>query len=251
MNSTMRMTRSGLLIVGLLLLVITLGLVYLFSRVASNNEPGTVSISNLSVCSKNMHVDIKHDLTKTLYGFVKSANDYSKKDTLPNYSSEIREGSCNPLDDEEVKGSDGKKLQVKTTVAIIDIPEAKQSWKVSYQWVTGKGEINTVVNGATPSCLVEDELKYGDFSCDKVLSLVKYGTDKYDPILQYTPYHGQGFYLSYNPDTRAVKAEIRVPEKDINNTELIENNKYAVSYWFNHRKLEISNYNVTYEVIPL
>ncbi len=183
-------------------------------------------------------------MEETIYSYIKQANDYNKKDTLPKYTSEIRKDSCKTKES-TVAGVKGK---LKSTTIILDVAEAKQSWKISYEWYTGKAPA-TVVNGATAECVSKQEQIYGDFNCEKILSKATYGTDKYDSILQYMPYTGQGFDLAYDADTKTVTATITVPAKDINNAVLIQNNKNAVPLWFAHRKLDITKYTVNYTVV--
>jgi hypothetical protein len=234
-----------------LIAVLVLFSIILITKQRTPQKPFTVHITNLGSCTKNIHSEPEEDISGEIYSLVKSANDYNKKESPPSYEGTIREGSCKLLVDKNVTGFSGKRSSVKATSIILDIPEAKQSWKITFDWITKKEKVDTNLGDMSPECLPKEGLVYGDFNCEKIMSLARYGTDKYDPILQYMPYTGQGFYLEYNPNTRAVRAQIRVPEKEANNTELIENNKYAVSYWFKHRKLDIKNYKVSYEVIPL
>jgi hypothetical protein len=216
-----------------------------------HQQASTVHITNLGSCTKRINPAVESMISRDAYGLIKSANDYNKKNTLPSYKGTIREGSCKQTASKTSLGYSGKKQTVTTSSMVLDVPAAKQSWKISFDWIPKGNKIDTDLGNLRSECLPKEQLTFGDFNCEKATSLSRYGTDKYDPILQYTPYTGQGFYLEYNPDTKVVKAQIRVPQKDINNAELIKNDKFAVSYWFKHRNLDINKYTVTYEVVPL
>lgn len=213
--------------------------------IIQNREPSKLTIAGLDKCSRNINKDIKKGLEEVVYSSIKQANDYNKKETSPTYKSEIRKNSCKT--EESTVG--GVKNKFKSTTIILDVPAAKQSWKVSYDWYTGKTP-DTVINGASSECVAKEERIYGDFNCEKIMNKVEYGTDKIDPILQYMPYSGPVFDLTYNPDTKEVIAKIIVSANDLNNTVLIQNDKNAVLYWFNHRKLDPNAYTITYQVVP-
>lgn len=224
-------------------------LVVVILLVRKDTESGVVVINNISSCSKSIHKDVAHDVFTKTYGLVKTANDYNQKTTAPRYEATIRKDSCDEPILHEVTNESGDTVDVKTSVVIVDIPEAKQSWTIQYDWVTKKGDASRDLGSITPQCLPDDQLIYGDFKCANIVSYMKYGTDKYDPILEYMPYDGEGFNLGYNPETRVVTASLEIPKKDLDNAELIENNKFAVSYWFEYRKLDIKNYELVFEIV--
>jgi hypothetical protein len=249
MNNNNLLVKKNIIIA--LAVTLVVASVFLIVRQLGSQKPSTVLISNLGSCTKKIHPDVKEAISKETYLLVKSANDYNKKQSLSKYKANIRDGSCNQGAEEKNTGYSGKSQLVKSTSITLDIPDAKQSWKISFDWINKGTKIDTDLGTISPECLSKDALVYGDFNCEKIMSLALYGTDKYDPILQYMPYSGQGFNLEYNPDTRAVKAQILVPQKDVNNKVRIDNDKYAVTYWFKHRNLDPSTYTITYEVVPL
>jgi hypothetical protein len=238
-----RLKLLGLLAAGTVLLVVLFGLQ---SRSAPQK---TVIISGVGDCSSNIDPSIISKLGTTLYSYVVVGNDYKHRSSASTYRGAVRDGSCRQEHSNSTKGSNGAKLIVKTSSVIVDIPDAKQSWMFRYDWVkrgdAGKTDLGTL----QPSCLTADELLYGDFGCDKVLSLVKYGTADYDPILQYIPYSGDGFSLDYSPPTRQVYATIIIPANQRGNTELIQNNEAIIPYWFEHRGLDINKYQISYNVV--
>lgn len=240
--------RRKLIIFGIIGLFLIIGVtVVIILTIQENNrtKPNTVFFSNLDSCSKNMQPVIQDSMRTVMYDIIVAANNYNKKESLPNYSAEIREGSCNETE-EEVSEAGGV-TTLKITSAILDIEAAQQSWRVEYNWLPGgteiKVDLGTII---VPSCLDKEDLIYNDFNCEKVLSLQQYGTDKVDPILEYMPYSGRGFSLAYNPDTKAVTAEIEVRESQKDNKILINNLKKQIVYWFSSRDLNIKNYSVTY-----
>lgn len=235
------MQKKQLLIILLIIGLLTILIIAFFQ----NKESSKLTIIGLDKCSRNINKDVRKGMEETIYSYIKLANDYNKKDTLPAYKAEIRKNSC------QTQQSDvgGVKDKHKSTTIILDVPGAKQSWKISYDWYTGKAP-DTVINGAAAECVAKEELIYGDFNCEKIISKAEYGTDKYDPILQYMPYSGPAFDLTYNPDTKEVVAKIIVSAEDLNNAVLIQNDKNAVLYWFKHRKLDPNSYTITYQVTP-
>ncbi len=233
---------TGGIILGSLLLI---GAVFI--GITKNKNVPVLTISNLNSCSKNINNTVRDSMTQTIYSFIKNANDYNQKGTAPSYTSTIREGSCKTT---QGTASASPQARVKTSTIILDIPDAKQSWNISYDWYTGSTVVDTVVNGASRSCVKSSELIYGDFKCDSIMSLSKYGTDKYDPILQYMPYTGEGFNLVYDPDTKTVTATILIPSQYAGSEEFIQNNKDIVIYWFTHRGLDPSKYTINYTSAP-
>jgi hypothetical protein len=210
-------------------------------------DPGHVSIKGLDKCSKNISGVVADNISTKLYALVKSANDYNKFSTADSYQASVRTGSCSQPDRTDVTNSLGDLRTVETSAIIVDIPDAKQSWKITYDWITNKESLDDVDLGTIqPSCLPTDQLRYGDFKCENIMSLAKYGTDKVDPILQYMPYTGAGFSLEYNPDTRTVSVLILPPPGTKDVRAFTENTKAIIPYWFEKRGLDMTKYTVVY-----
>lgn len=207
-----------------------------------------VVIEGIEKCSSGIGQSVITSAGTTLYGFVVQANDYNKTSSLETYRAKVRPDSCQQDGSNDVQNANGDQQTVRTSSAIVDIAAAKQSWKITYDWVADNDSPGVDLGTITPTCLKSDELVYGDFGCSAVLNLQKYGTTNYDPILQYTPYSGDGFTLDYDPKTREVAVTILMPADQKNNSELLENNKAIIPYWFQHRNLDIHKYTVTYSV---
>lgn len=238
-----------LAIIFLLLVGVVIVIAYI-QAVNDKNKPNAVYIANLSACSPGMQKSIEDSLRTNMYDSIKAANDYNKKDTLKNYSASIREGSCKEETQEITEF--GATTNLKITTAILDIPDAQQSWGITYNWLPNGKEVRVDLGDViTPYCLEEKDLIYGTFNCEKVLSLVEHGTDKVDPILSYVPYSGSGFTIDYDPETKVVTATIQLRASEQDNQELITNLKKEVEYWFSSRNLTMSSYtvNYTYEII--
>ena len=226
---------SVLLIIGILLVVFSL----------TKNPQNTVTITNINSCSKGIDPVILSDVSNTVYDFVRRANDYYNKETAGHYDAVIREGSCSTTSS-IVKTSTGGDRELKNSVAIIDVPDAKQSWGFSYNWLNKGTPVDTVVNGAEPKCLDTEKLIYGDFKCQQVLGIDAFGTDNLDPILQYMPYYGAGFRLEYDPDTKTVSVVILPPTGTKDVQAFTENTKAIIPYWFEKRKLDQNQYRILY-----
>jgi hypothetical protein len=238
-----RLTLAIILTAGLVVLLVTLGL-------RSKSVPDkTVAISGITQCSVGIDGSVADHLGVTLYGYVLSANNYNHHGTSKNYRGAVRSGSCEQAKSKPLTDASGDRIVVKTSSVIVDIPTAKQPWKITYDWVQKGDAGQTDLGTLQPTCLPNDQLRYGDFSCDTVLSVVKYGTPYYDPILQYMPYVGDGFTLNYTPKTKQVVATMLVPAEQKGNDELIKNDEAIIPYWFERRGLNQNNYTITYRVV--
>lgn len=233
-------------IIGLSVIIGIISIVAFVNWQKDINKTEAIYISNLDSCSNNMKESLQESMRTNMYDTIKMANDYNKQETLPRYEAVLREGTCAEKDI-SISGIDNQEADIKETTAILDIPEAKQSWDIVYHWVPNGTDVTTDLGTIiTPRCLSEEKLIYGDFKCENIMSLREFGTDQYDPILQYMPYTGAGFTLEYTPDTKAVEATIVVRPSDKNNKTLQNNLKAQVVYWFSYRKLDITAYKVSY-----
>lgn len=214
--------------------IMLLGFV-VFSSLFSKTPEGVVRITNLSKCTR-LDKKTRNNIETMLYYTVTKANDINQNDSTPGYEGKIRKDTCNILE---------KSKKLSSAEAIVDIEKAKQSWRISYEWGSGK---DTVINGPVAECVSEYEIIYKPFDCKKVINITQFEVETGDPIAEYTPYYGTGFEISFNVETSEVTAIIIVPKKDVNNTELIENNKKAVESWFEHRGLDMSKYSLIYDI---
>lgn len=230
----------GLVIVTLFSVVLVITFV---SR--SAQQKNTVNITNLESCTKNINTEVKKSISKDLYAAIISANEYNKRHSSDTYTATVRQNSCKQVEN-ETKGYSGALQTVYTTTFTADIPGGKQSWKLTFDWVTNKDSIDTDLGHLKTECLPVSELKFGDFKCENIVTLRQYGTDKPDPILQYMPYTGAGFAMEYNADTKTVTVNFDPPTdiKDI--PAFIQNTKEVMPYWFQKRGLDMSKYKVEY-----
>lgn len=230
------------------ILILCVGIILILLRTNSQDKSGHVIIKNFGDCSKNATNGTTDDVSTSIYKLVKSANDYNKQPTEKYYKATIRQGSCQNTTHEVTDNTTQKQHTVQTTTIIVDIPDVKQSWKIKYDWVTkSEGRVNIDLGTIQPSCLSKDQLLYGDFNCENIMSLAQYGTDKVDPILQYMPYSGAGFTLEYDADTKTVTVAF-APTPDIKDIPaFIQNTKtVVVPYWFQKRGLDQSKYKIIY-----
>lgn len=228
-----------ILIVLSIFIILIAGVSFLANR--GNTDEGRVTISNLGDCSPHINSVVASQISTTMYMFVERANDYNQRHNEAGYTGIFRDGSCHTETTNETK-------KIFRTTAILDIPEAKQSWDVGYSWTSAKGTPQIDLGTIEPTCLSASKLRYGDFKCQSVTSLIMYGTDKYDPILKYVPYNGDSFDLTYDPDTKTISAAVFVRPNDANNTVLIENVKSAVPIWIQQKGLNPSDYTIKYRV---
>ena len=242
-DGVMRLISKKIIMLIAFSILIVVIAVFLLNR--STGPRGAVTIKNINTCSKGINPAILEDVSKTIYDFVDKANEYNKQQTLEHYNAIIRDKSCTKSV-QLIKTPGGKSREVKSAVVIIDVREANQSWKFSYDWLDEGVPVDTVINGATPECLAKSELIYGEFNCEKILNIDTYGTDAVDPIQPYMPYDGAGFRLEYNPDTKTVSVIILPPPGTKDVAAFTENTKAIIPYWFQKRGLDQSKYRVLY-----
>jgi hypothetical protein len=165
-----------------------------------------LTISNLSGCSKGINKTSQNSLTRQLYTLVKSTNTFNEHPTESSYSASVRSGSCST---QHTSG------QASSSTAIIDIPGAKQSWKVTFSWVTGS--LATDLGSIQPACLPIDKLLYGDFRCTRALESTNY-IDTTDPIVQYLPHSTLDYNLTIeSSDKKILNAQLFLSGADQSN----------------------------------
>jgi hypothetical protein len=93
--------------------------------------------------------------------YVKIANQYNRQPTAATYDMQIRDGSCQQS---ITPGGDD------TASAIVDVPDAKQSWGVNYSWfdASASSQLGNPGDGHA-FCLPVSQLIYGDFHCQAAL----------------------------------------------------------------------------------
>ncbi|MCA9327358.1 hypothetical protein KDA14_02400 [Candidatus Saccharibacteria bacterium] len=242
------MNRRYITLVGALLLVSIVGFV-VYSMFSQKPEKNVVIIDGITDCSHNIKGAIVDGIQSDLYAAVKKANEYNKVDTAELYHGSIRSGTCKTAEPNTVPAVDDEEQTIQSSSAIVDIPDAKQSWQISYNWVFKNEAIRTDLGHLRYSCVADTELKYGDFKCVNIISLEQYGTDKYDPILPYMPYSGEGFDLVFDPETKHVTATFEESASQQDNQALAENDKAIIPYWFEKRGLDINKYTIEYKFV--
>ena len=123
--------------------------------VSSSDEPGVVSVSNIKDFEQWLPITDATSIEHTLYTRV-TEYDKSKKDR---YEGIVRQSSFGTKYSDYDDGS-GTTEKVPTVEFIVDIPEAKQSYKVSQ---SGGDDYSYSI--AYVVCPSSSELKYGDFGC--------------------------------------------------------------------------------------
>ena len=157
-----------IIFIALVALVIALTAFY------TNKNPygDQVVINNLSQYTqgKNPDKDTLHSVQHSLFTMMQrnNTNEISQSsigDTL------IREGTYNQSHDEQTGKYDVN--------FIVDIPNLKQSYLVNYQWIEGDSAETIDQYGIQVSCLPDEQLTMGEFSCEDLASDMMGTTDSY------------------------------------------------------------------------
>lgn len=128
----------------------------------AQNATGSANAAQSSSCGAGTTPQAMQDAIQgAIYPNVRLANDYNAKPTAAQYAMSIRDGSCQQSD--SGRGTS-------TANAIIDVPDAGQSWQLRFSWIDEGSKL--VGNAGDPqvSCLPASQLKYGDFNCQNVLN---------------------------------------------------------------------------------
>lgn len=208
------------------------------------NQKESVTVNNINDCSKNIDGPTRETIFKALYVYVKRADEYNKVTSKPSYSAQIRKGSCK----QEARTDSSDSDSANTTSAIVDVPDAKQSWLVSYHWVDGDDRRALDLGEVAVKCPAKKDLRYGDFHCDTIPALKK---EKIERILNYLP-----IIVAEYSDDYSTYTEFKVDVDEINplSLKIVDttggNQQRALNeikkYGFNP-----SDYQISYEFIPI
>lgn len=145
-----------------------------------------------------------------------------------------------------------KETDVHDVGFLVDIASIKQSYRLSYQWVTDvKNRDNTDQYGTMALCPSKEELRYGDFNCKELLS----GEDVIepdDPILQYLPHSDSNYQITLDPDLRKtlnVTLQTSAADERIDPDAAIASYRQAVRDWITSVGLDPGTYTINYTVI--
>ena len=169
MQKTDKKTRNRIIIavssaiVFLLLIVVASIIYYSSSHVKTNNKASVnLDASQAGDCATYISQSTDDTINTYVYSYIKIVNAYNNVATQSKYSSTIRSGSC--------KTTKSSQSNIYNISVDIDVPGAKQSWKVSWS-SADSGDSNGVgLSQISVSCLPIDQLKYGDFNCQAALS---------------------------------------------------------------------------------
>jgi len=202
-------------------------------------DDNTVKITNLDRCSTNIHKDIRKAIFDAVFFYVAAANDHNGRETSRYYRAEIRDGSC-----QQTVQND----EVYNTTAIVDIPEAEQSWRIQYFWITNS-VIWVDLGDITLSCLSADELIFGDFDCRNIPFA---GRNTVDPILSFLPYSQINYDVRFGGFTPEDITELNVMMfiywfDLLNSTKeaAIEKYKAEINEWIKSHDLDPNDYMIT------
>ncbi len=142
----------------------------------------TIQIANLGDCSEQIADYVKDNVQSSLYAYINKANEYNQKPSNTSYDATFRAGTCRS---EPYQNSAGESM---VTTAIVDIPEAQQSWHLKYNWVT-QGTEGVDSGPVTLTCLPENQLIYPPFNCDQIFNQLF--PQPPDPLAKILPYTDQ------------------------------------------------------------
>lgn len=198
-----------------------------------------IEIKGYSKYINDLPQDSKNSLNSTLYNVVKmnlpDNTDINVKDAY------IRDKASTTKEyDEATKITSGN--------FIVDIASLKQSYLMYYEW---SNDDDAQYSGypVTARCLSTDKLKYGDFKCKDMFSILE---DARDPIMDYLPHETTNYKVtaSYDSDEKIMlDVNIILSASDlINNGREDAINKYKAdfAYWMTWIGYDIEDYTVNY-----
>lgn len=204
-----------------------------------NSYGAGIDIKGYSKYINDLPRDSKDSLNTTLYNIVKM--------NLPD-NTDINVKDAYIRDKASTTKEYNKTTKLTSGSFIVDIASLKQSYMMYYEW---SNETNAEYSGypVTAKCLPVDKLKYGDFNCKDMFSILK---EARDPIMDYLPHETANYKVtaSYDNNERIMlDVDIRLSELDVSNNgreNSIARYKADFAYWMTWIGYNIENYTVNY-----
>lgn len=174
-------------------IIITIIIIFTFYFIFRPIQSNIINISNLNECGDNIHNTISQNITASAYNTVKLAHNFNNQPSLNHYSGLIREGSCSTTTEDNIGH---------TSMAILDIPDAKQSWQIEFFWIKNNQPTESLDFGAIKyTCITEDQMIYPDFNCDKIIAErdreINDNIINKDPIFNILPYSTLNYTIRF------------------------------------------------------
>lgn len=206
-----------------------------------------VVITNIDSCAEKLPSSQKETVFAQIYPFIEAQNKINEVGNKNTYTGVIREGTCTTkeYEDNGLKSSNAR--------FILDIEDAEQSYRVSFNWIkTGDVQSPEIdLGSANLNCLLEEDLIYGDFRCNSN-PLIQAANSGTDPILSIIPYFGNGYSLSPTLSSTSASGYSIIltfdPPEEVQLNGTIENfkesrRKMMESYLRDH-DVDIDNYSI-------
>lgn len=245
-NNNQPISRKKAAIILIVAMVLFMGFIYLlniFFQSDENKFGKFIKIQNYSSKVKNLSGETREAIESTLYNTVEK-----NVDTTTIEPSKIKDAY---IRDNSNKQEYNAQSTVYSGTFIVDMESIKQSYRVTYKY----SHRNTADTGGTPisiTCLAPNELIYGDFNCQDIISAQ---SNDYDEVTSVIPYHGLSFALT--PDaTQAgrglvINARLIIPEIDLSGDKasqlaVIEQYKNEVRKWLESKGINPDDYEIDY-----
>lgn len=229
-------------VLALFIAFVIFSIIFALNKKNTNQFGDYIKIQNYDQKIKNISSDVKDAIQTSLYNIVKknSADSFDPSTVKDAY---IRDSS-------DTQTYDASK-QLYSGSFIVDIASIKQSYQTQYSYSMS----NTIDTGGSPvvlSCLPENELKYGPFSCKD--SFMQQANSN-DIILQYLPY--QNFSFKITPNTTAkdghlvLVVTLTIADSDLtgdasSRAQVVALHKKEVTDWISSKGADPSKYTITY-----
>lgn len=237
MNDYSISNKKKLLIVLILVaLIIIPVIVYLLTP--SNYGKG-IKIQGYSKYIKDLPKDSRDSLSSTLYNVVKM--------NLPDNTPIEATDAVIRGKDSTIRSYSGT-TKVTSGSFIVDIASLKQSYLMHYEW---SDDDSAIYSGypVTASCLPVSKLKYGDFSCKDMFSVMKAARD---PIMDYLPHETANYKVTASYDDSGkimLDVSITLSSLDTSNNgreDAVKRYKADFAYWIMWIGFNIDNYKINY-----
>lgn len=230
---------AGAAVIGLILL-------FFFTRPAEESSSVRVTIGGLDSCSKNID-PMYADSLDLVYNYIENSNEYNGWETADEYTSSIRAGTCS----QEQHLDQATNNNYYATTFIVDIPDAGQSYRVSYAWTAKGVRVDADLGYPVVSCLPLEELIYGDFHCSEMPFAKK---NHIEPVLSIIPYYslfyeirpvdiGDGvikLHITIMPSAGEARGDIDAA---------IAQHKQSASDYLVANAINPSSYEIEYEIV--
>ena len=224
------------------LITIVIFIIYIITQASAPPRQFIVEIDGLADCAQDIRDETLYSAFGSMYNSVVAANERNDEASEEFYSGAVRNGTCRR------ERINGVMQEFWSVTAIVDIPDAGQSWDISFGYIERRvREIREPIGPFQASCLPLNQLIFGDFNCFVPIQ-GEVDTTQIDPIFEYLPYSTFSWQV-FSPGIRQLGVRIFLSSADTRGTtreKAAERYKQEVREWVNSKGFNFDEYTVNW-----